>query len=152
MMIEYRIIFPSYHNPFSTVDPFLSSQLLLSAIKNIEEQNISILSDNFVVVQESSYMPNPSLCCCGDESPGNISIFVSFDDKKVPVDMDQVIDDVYQNTDSDHFDMKGSDYESEESASMYSVYSVSSASKKSGLSKHSDDFVASSASSIHLRV
>ena len=55
--MEYQNIFPDYHDPFACHDPFSSSQLLLSAIKNIEDQNISILSDNYVVNQT---LPEPS--------------------------------------------------------------------------------------------
>lgn len=56
--IHYENIFPDYHDPFTTFHPFLSSQLLLPVIKNIEEQNISILNGNFVVDQA---LPEPSL-------------------------------------------------------------------------------------------
>ena len=55
--MEYQNIFLDYHDPFACHDPFSSSQLLLSAIKNIEDQNISILSDNYVVNQT---LPEPS--------------------------------------------------------------------------------------------
>ena len=48
--MNYENIFPYYHDPFSCFDPFSSCQLLLSAIKNIEEQNVSIFSDNYVVM------------------------------------------------------------------------------------------------------
>ena len=84
--------------------------------------------------------------CCGDESPDHIPTFVSFDNQKHPVDMRQIIDDVYQQTDSECSEMEDSDNKSDDSDSIaYSAYSVSSASTEYSIqSNNSDDSSASS--------
>ena len=87
--------------------------------------------------------------CHGDKSPGNISIFVSFDDPKFPVHIKQFVDDFYQDTDSECSGIDDSDNESGDSDSVvYSAYLISSASTVySAKSNHLDDSMASSDSS-----
>ena len=57
--LHYDNVFPDYHDPFACFDSFSASKLLLSEIKNIDEQNISIFSDNYVVPETLPELSHP---------------------------------------------------------------------------------------------
>lgn len=59
-VIHMRTSFQNYLDPSTNVNLFPSSQVLFSALKNIDMQNYSILNKDYVL-RDETYITNPTV-------------------------------------------------------------------------------------------